>query len=235
MRRLALSIVVLAPLAAAAQTYTYLDHSFKNRGAAHTALLIAPDVAVSEISVGAPVEKRPEWSKRATDNVTRALRRASARSRLRLRDVPALSAEEQHALDQHVALFHVVAGQVHLNSLRGGELWAKRLESGLTDYTVGPGLDFLADRTGADTALVVIARDAESSAGNKAMIALGMLFGGGARVGRTLAIAGLVDLRSGRLLWQSYDVNASTDLREPEQTNALIDGLFKGYPGSGGK
>lgn len=235
MRRLAFCIVLLAPLAAGAQTYTYLDQSLMAGGGAHTTLLITPDVVVSEISFGGLIEKRPEWSRRAADNVTNALRRAGARSKLRFGDLPALSGEERHALDQHVALFNVVALQVHRNSLGGGELWAKRLKSGLTDYTVGPGLAFLADKTGADSALLVIARDGESSAGNKAMIALGMLVGGGVRVGRTLAIAGLIDLRSGRLLWQGYDVNTSTDLREPEQTNALIDGLFKGYPGSGGR
>ncbi|HKI64303.1 MAG TPA: hypothetical protein VKA16_06710, partial [Burkholderiales bacterium] len=37
MRRLALWIVLLVPLAAAAQTYTYLDQSLKNGNPVHTA------------------------------------------------------------------------------------------------------------------------------------------------------------------------------------------------------
>lgn len=235
MRKLALWIILLSPLAAAAQTYTYLDHALEKGAPAHTALLITPDVTVSEISAGGVVEKMPEWSKRATHNVSNALRRVGIGPKLRVSDPPALSAEEQHALDQHVALFHVVASQVHLNSLRGGELWAKRLKSGLTDYTLGPGLSFLADKTGADTALMVIGRDAESSGGRKAAMVLGALFGVAMPAGPTFVVAGLVDLRSGRLLWQSYDVNISTDLREPEETNKLVEGLFKSYPAAGAK
>lgn len=234
MRRLALWIVLLAPLAAAAQTYTYLDHALEKGAPAHTALLVTPDVTVSEISAGGVMEKMPKWSQRASHNVSNALRRVGMGPKLHFADLPALNAEEQHTLEQHVALFDIVATQVHLNSLRGGELWAKRLKSGLTDYTLGPGLAFLADKTGADTALMVIARDAESSGGRKAMVVIGALFGVGMPVGRTFAVAGLVELRSGRLLWQSYDVNVSTDLREPEETNNLVEGLFKSYPAPAG-
>ena len=234
MRRLALWIVLLAPLAAAAQTYTYLDHALKGGAPPHTALLIAPDVAVSEISAGGVVEKIPEWSQRATHNVSNALRRVGMGPKLDFADPPALSEQEQHTLDQHVALFSVVALQVHRNSLGGGELWAKRLKSGLTDYTVGPGLAFLADKTGADTALLVIGRDAESSGGRKAAMVLGALFGVAMPAGSTFVVAGLIDLRSGRLLWQAYDVNISTDLREPDETNKLVEGLFKSYPAAAG-
>ena len=158
MRRLALCLIMLAPLAAAAQVYTYLDQSLRNGARAGTALMIAPDVSVSEISAGGVVEKMPDWSKQARENVSAALQRLGQGPGLRLAALPALSAEEQHALEQHVALYNVVAANVHSNSVSGGELWEKRLKSGLTDYTVGPGLAFLADRTGAGTALVMIAR-----------------------------------------------------------------------------
>ena len=138
MRRSALCIVLLAPLAALAQTYTYLDQSLKNGNPVHTALLIAPDVVMAEISAGGVVQKIPEWSKQAREHITAALRGVDQRTKLKLAELPALSAEEQHALEQHVALYGVVAFNVHRNSLSGGDLWAKRLQSGLTDYTVGP-------------------------------------------------------------------------------------------------
>jgi len=234
MRRLALWIVLLAPLAALAQTYTYLDHSLKNGNPVHTALLIAPDVVMAEISAGGVVQKMPEWSKQAREHITAALRGVDRRTKLKLAELPALSAEEQHALEQHVALYGVVAFNVHRNSLSGGELWAKRLQSGLTDYTVGPGLAFLADKTGADSALLVIARDVESSSERKAMVVLGALFGVGMRVGQTFAVAGLIDLRSGRLLWQSYDSNISSDLRVKDDAGKLVETLFKSYPAAAG-
>jgi hypothetical protein len=235
MRRLALCIVLLAPLAAAAQVYTYLDQSLRNGAPARTALLVAPDVSVSEISAGGVVEKMPEWSKQARSNVTAALRRIGQGPRLHLAQLPQLNAEQQHALDQHVALYNVVAANVHSNSVSGGELWEKRLKSGLTDYTVGPGLAFLADKTGADAALVVIARDAESSGGRKAMLVLGAVFGVGLPMGQSFVVAGLVDLRTGRVLWQSFDRSVSSDLRVANDADKLVQGLFKSYPAAGSK
>ena len=235
MRRLALCIVLLVPLAAAAQVYTYLDQSLRNGARAGTALMIAPDVSVSEISAGGVVEKMPDWSKQARENVSAALQRLGQGPGLRLAALPALSAEEQHALEQHVALYNVVAANVHSNSVSGGELWEKRLKSGLTDYTVGPGLAFLADRTGAGTALVVIARDAESSGGRKAMFVLGAMFGVGIPLGQSFVVAGLVDLRSGRVLWQSFDRSVSSDLRVAADADKLVQGLFKSYPAAGEK
>jgi hypothetical protein len=233
MRRLGLFLVLLAPLAAAAQVYTYLDSSLKNGGAVHTALLIAPDVSVSEISAGGVVEKMPDWSKQAAANIDSALRRIGQGGKLRLSEPPKLSDADQHALQQHVALYNVVAANVHSNSLSGGELWEKRLKSGLTDYTVGPGLAFLAEKTGADTALVVIARDAESSGGRKAMFVLGAMFGVGLPLGQSFVVAGLIDLRSGRVLWQSFDRSVSSNLRVAEDADKLVQELFQSYPAAG--
>jgi hypothetical protein len=235
MRRLLLFAVLCAPLAAAAQVYTYLDQSFESGAPEKSALLIAPDVVVSEISAGGVVEKIPEWTRQASRNVANSLRRVGLGPDLKLAELPPLSDAEQHALDQHVALYNVVAANVHTNSVSGGELWEKRLKSGLTDYTVGPGLAFLADKTGADTALVVIARDAESSGGRKAMFVFGAMFGVGIPMGQSFVVAGLIDLRSGRVLWQSFDRSVSSDLRVADDADKLVQGLFKSYPAAGNK
>jgi hypothetical protein len=54
------------------------------------------------------------------------------------------------------------------------------------------------------------------------------------RVGQTYAVAGLIDLRSGRLLWQSYDSNISSDLRLKDDASKLVETLFKSYPAAAG-
>ena len=46
-------------------------------------------------------------------------------------------------------------------------------------------------------------------------------------------VAGLVDLRSGRLLWQSYDSSISSDLRVANEADTLVQGLFNSYPAAG--
>ena len=99
-----LLVILLFPIAAVAQTYTYLDPSLKNGGAVHTALLIAPDVSVSEISAGGVVEKLPGWSRPAAANIDSALRRIGRGGKPKLADAPQLNARERHAPAQPVAL-----------------------------------------------------------------------------------------------------------------------------------
>ena len=233
MRRIALLALLLAvPLAAAAQTYTYLDQSMRGAAPRRVAVLISPDIVVRELSAGGVAEKMPEWTQQARAHITAALERIGARNNLRFATLPALTGEEQRVLDEHVALYSVVAINVHNNSLSHSEVWEKRLASGLTDYTVGPGLAFVADKSGADAALIVIARDTESSGERKAMMVLGALFGVGIPMGQAFAVAGLVDLRSGRLLWQSFDLSGSADLRVDEDASKMVETLFSSYPGA---
>ena len=231
--RILLIVLLLAPLAAAAQTHVYLDRSLQPSATpAKKVLFIPPDVAVSEISAGGVIEKVPDWSKQAREHVMSALRKFAPGARFEIINVPTLTAAEQETLDQHVALYDLVAGNVKNNGLGGGQVWTKRLASGLTDYTLGPGLAFLAEKTGADTAMFVIVQDFVSSSERKAMFVLGALFGVGLPLGRTFAVAGLVDLKSGKLLWQSYDTSATPDMRVAADADKVVQDLFKSFPGS---
>lgn len=232
-RLLVACALAFVPLAAAAQTRVYLDRSLERGAPVMTVVLFSPDVAVSEISAGGVIEKVPEWSRKAHDYVAASVERLAAGPRFRLIALPPFSPAEQSSLDEHVALYNVVAGNVLVNGTQGGDVWKKRLASGLTDYTVGPGLAFVAQRSGADAALMIVVRDSVSSSGRKAMFVLGALFGVGIPMGRTFAVAGLVDLRTGKLLWQSYDTSVSADLRIEADATKVVDGLFSSYPAAG--
>lgn len=234
LRRLALLVIALVPLVAAAQPHVYLDRSLRGGAPQKTVVLISPDVEVSEISAGGVIERVPAWSEQARTYVVHAVKHLAQGTAFRLASLPELSAGEQASLEQHVALYNVVASNVLANSLHGGEVWEKRLASGLTDYTVGPGLAFISDKTGADAALLVVVRDYESSGGRKALMVFGALLGVGIPMGRTFAVAGLVDLRSGRLLWQSYDTSVTPDLRVEADTEKVVDELFSSYPAAAG-
>jgi hypothetical protein len=235
LRRLALLVITLLPLVAVAAPHVYLDHSLRSGAPLKTVVILSPDVEVSEISAGGVIQKVAAWSENARRYVTDALRHLAAEDKFKVAALPALSADEQASLDQHVALYNVVASNVLTNSLNGGDVWTRRLESGLTDYTVGPGLAFIADKTGADSALLVIVRDYESSGGRKAMMVFGALFGVLVPTGRTFTVAGLVDLRTGTLLWQSYDTSVSPDMRVQADVVQVVDGLFSSYPTGAGR
>lgn len=231
--RILLIVLSLAPLATGAQTHTYLDRSLQPAVAPVKKLLFIPsDVSISEISAGGVIEKVPDWGKQGREHVTAAMRKLTPDVKFQTVNVPTLTAAEQEILDQHAALYLLVAVNVRNNGLGGGSVWTKRLESGLTDYTVGPGLAFLAEKTGADAVMFTIVEDFVSSSGRKAMVVFGALFGVGLPLGRTFAVAGLLDLKTGKLLWQSYDTSGTPDMRVEADAERVVRDLFKSYPGS---
>lgn len=217
---------------AAAHAQTYLDPALRTAKATPAVdkiLVLPPDVQVSEISLGGVIEKVPAWTKLATEYVSAAVARVGPKHGLPAARVPQLQAREQVSLEQHLALFDMVAGNVQM-SLRGGDAWQKRIAAGDVDFSLGPGLAFLAEQTGADAAVIVMVRDFAASPERKAMMIAGALFGVAIPLGRTFAVAALVDLRTGRLLWESCDTSATPDLRVAADANRVIEDLFQSFP-----
>ena len=233
-QRIVLATVLALAGTASAQTHTYLDPAMRGSATApqlRKVLIIPPDVEVAEISAGGVIEKVAVWSKAARGHVTESVNRvAPQRSSAALAAMPEIASADQATLEQHLALFDTLAANVQTMGLRGGEAWAKRIATGDIDYSLGPGLAFLGEKTGADVALIIMVRDFVSSAERKAMMIAGALFGVVVPLGRTFAAAGLIDLKTGRLLWQSFDTSGTPDVRVAADANRVVDDLFKSFP-----
>jgi len=84
----------------------------------------------------------------------------------------------------------------------------------------------------------VIVSDYISSAGRKATMALGILaaaFTGVAIVpngGIAYVSVGVIDLRTGNLLWFATNRSQGNDLREEDEVQSVLTGLFESYPGA---
>lgn len=232
--RVLVVLLLLSAPGALAQSHVYLDRSLQGEVGrpAWKIMVVPPDVAVSEISAGGIIEKVPDWSNQARQHVVSALRGIAPPAGVELVNMPALSAAERETLEQHVALYDLLAGNVQGLGLAGGPAWKERVDSGVVDYTLGPGLEFLARDSRADAALFVIVRDFVSSGERKALFVFGALFGVAIPLGRTFSVAGLVDLKTGKLLWQSFDTGATPDMRIAEDARKVIEGLFQSFPRS---
>jgi hypothetical protein len=200
-------------------------------------LLLPPDIRVHEVSAGGVVEKVDEWTDRANGHATKAAREIGASGSLfDAREGPDLASGDKEVLDQHMALYELVA--ISADFSRSGPFapWRERAQS--FDYTLGPGLKELADRSDVDAALIIIGSDYISSAGRKAQMALGMLAAAlmGVAVipqgGISYVSVGVVDLRSGDLLWFSTNRGPQNDLREESQVQNILQRLFSEYPGA---
>lgn len=194
-------------------------------------LLMPMDVTVSELSAGGLAEEVPDWSKQAEDNLLAELtNNAQQHVKLELISLPQLTENEQHAVEQHQALYDTVGGTAMALTMMPIAAWEHKNRN--FDYTLGSGLSFLADKTGADTALFIVGEDMISSSGRKAAFVVAAAFGVGLQMGHTVVIGGLVDLRSGDILWLNYTVDTdNTTLTDRADVAEVLNELFEKYPG----
>ena len=196
-------------------------------------VLLPLSVKVEEMTAGGLKEEVGDWTQAAKDHIRAALRSGRPMDgSLELVIQDELSDPEARVLEEHLALFNVVAGGAlgHTMLQPVDKAWlpkAKRF-----DYTLGPGLAFLRARTGADRALIIFGEDVVSSAGRKAAFIAGALFGVAVPLGHSFLLAGIVDLQSGDILWMDYTASGgSQTFRDRADIEALLSELFSNYPG----
>lgn len=189
------------------------------RAMPRTVLVVEPQISVFELSAGGVSEKVPERTRRANELFRKILAETFAGGRADVRFVaqPALSEEEQGALDEFVATYDVVAANAQRYTGSDVVGWEDRRAR--FDYSLGYGLAEIRQRTGAEAALITVGADFQSSGGRKAMAVLGMLAGVAIVPGYAVLRTGIVDLASGDILWMhneggfSGNLNDEADLR----------------------
>jgi hypothetical protein len=206
------------------------------KNAVYPVLLMPVDISVKEMSASGLTQEVGSWSKEAKGHVEQAIAdHDGALGRLRPMNLPPLTEEEQQLVEQYTALYDTVAGSALIYSriLGGTPAWKHKVDH--FDYTLGPGLAFLADKTGVERALFITGEDTISTGGRKVMFVLAAALGGVAiQMGNTVLVAGVVDLRTGDLHWiDSAFSNSAATLRNPEDVHSLFNGLFDSFPGTG--
>jgi len=116
-------------------------------------MLLPLDVSVYRVGIGGVAERAEDLEKTARAQIEEELRGAtSTEKKIEFVALPALDAEAQARLDEHVALFEQVASAA-LRHSQGSAAWPQKVAR--FDYGVGDGLRFLKQATGADAALLV--------------------------------------------------------------------------------
>lgn len=200
---------------------------------AGSVIVLPLDIKVKEMTASGLRDEVPAWSEQAIRNFRQHLaqRDSEVLPDLQLRFLPELPAEDMARIEEHLALTdRVMLSAMIFTGPNGGEAWKHKAKH--FDYSLGPGLAFLADRTGADKALILVGEDVHSSEGRKAAFVVAAAFGVGIPMGHSVAIAALVDLRTGDLLWMHHFVSAgSTSFLDDNDVKTVVSDLFKPYPG----
>ena len=199
-------------------------------------VLLPADVNILRLSTNA-VDTVPELSKKASDELTAILTSELPSEGFEVVALPVLSAEESAAVQEHVFMFRTAADgslptplDVDPNS-GDADAWWHKVER--FDLCLGPGLSFLADRTGCSTAVMVAGMAAESTGGRKWVT---FFFNTAAPTSATDLFLGLVDLRTGDILWVGEhadlgDVLSDADaLTERDDLQLIVRGLMERYP-----
>ena len=132
-------------------------------------------------------------------------------------------------LEDYLATYLQVAFAAHAVTLSDDPAWAHKRSH--FDYTLGSGLQFLRDQSGADAALVIVGEDVVSTGGRKAAAFLAAVMGVGIPLGHSLVSVGVVDLTNGDLLWMHHTASVRYDLKDPDAARTMIQEILGGYPG----
>lgn len=194
-------------------------------------LVLPPDLKLYQLGASAvTTHEIPEWSQQAEANALASMRQFLADgTRFAPVELPALDEAELKLLDEHLALADTVAYTAFINKQFGGKPWLHKQGAGF-DYTLGDGLRFLRERSGADLAVFAVGVDSISTGGRAAMGILafalaGAVVGGG----QTFMMIGVVELDTGKILWLNHRSKGS-DLRERDNVHEYLDALLCQYP-----
>ena len=196
-------------------------------------VLLSVEITVKEMPVGGVVEKNSAWSSQASAAVREALLGyVGDGARMELLPLPERTGDEEAAVGEHLALFQVVSSSAHAFTKWAERGWRHKARH--FDYTLGDGLQFLRERTGADLGLIVLGEDYVSTAGLNVLRVLVAAFPGVAiPPGHSGLAAGLVDLETGDLLWLNQSTSHPLkvkDLRQWSDASTMVEDLFRSYP-----
>ncbi len=189
------------------------------------------DIKVVEVTAGGVEESVPDWSKEASESVFKAVSAAlSKQPGMKAITAPQFSGASAANFDEHLALYKLVVATAARIP------WQHKAQR--FDYGIGSGLRAVAEQTGADAAIMVYGRDYASTSGRKARAVVGhipivnIFTGPAPELGHSFIHVGVVDLRTGDLLWMNREYReGSTNLRDPNDAAKMVNAVFDWYPG----
>lgn len=239
MRYLMLIFLSLAflPYAAFAQERTATKQGFQlaaNSG--KKILLIRPKVSVGEQSTGGLFEPNANWTDNARKNIDAALFKKQKALGNTVLISPEAYGDQALISEEYTNLFGAVAGAVvNYQFFAGNRLPTKKRDNkeGVFNWSLGEGVRNIPGAQDADYALFIYNKDAYGSTGRK-LLQLVAAFGPGLSVksGEHLGYAGLVDLKTGELLWLNADGAMGGDVREVDGAEKRVGQLLEEFPGS---
>ncbi len=201
--------------------------AFPKEGAVRV-LVFRPDVHVGEQTTGGLNQPNADWTNEARTLLTQALAKMQAGRSNEMKMMPDLSGADNALMSDYRSLFKAVADAVISHKLFPGNRLPTKKEQ--FDWTLGADAQKLGDIGGGDYGLFLYTYDSYGSTGRKVAQILGILAGFGGSSGVHLGYAGLVDLKTGDLVWINADIEMGGDVRTKEGAEKRIGQLLEEFP-----
>lgn len=194
-------------------------------------VLMRPSIRVGSQSTGGISEPNADWTAQAVTNITAALRDAQKNlGNIVIEYEEGVSGEGAIA-SQYTNLLGAVSNSVIEYQFFAGNRLPTKKRAKQFEWGIGPGLAKLQSLQNADYALFIKTRDDYGSTGRKMLQFVSMFAGVGVKSGVHEGHAGLVDLRTGELVWLNADLQMGGDVRTPEGAARRVSQLLEGFPG----
>lgn len=198
-------------------------------------LLFRPAVSVGAQSTGGMFEPNADWTDKARVNIEAALAKRQAGLGNTVIAAPESYGDKAQLVEEYTNLFGAVSrAVVSYQFFVGNRLPTKKRDNkaGVFDWSLGEGVRNLPGAADADYALFIYNKDAYGSTGRKALQLVAALASVSVKSGEHLGYAGLVDLKTGDLLWLNADAQMGGDVREVDGAEKRVAQLLEEFPGS---
>lgn len=193
-------------------------------------VLMRPSIKVGAQSTGGMFEPNADWTDQARTNLSRAIGEIQNKLGDRLVAYVGPVGEDAERVAEYGALFTTLARSViEFQFFPGNRLPTKKRKDSF-EWSMGPEVSGLPGLDGADYALFITTEDHFGSAGRKALQIVAAMAGVGVPSGVHLGYAGLVDLRTGDLVWLNADPQMGGDPRTGEGARKRVIQLFEHFP-----
>lgn len=222
----------LVPMAAHAQgvekTATRAGFAFADDAPVRI-VVFRPNVSVGEQTTGGVVIPNADWTAAARDNLTKALDAHVGKMNFTMTMVPDQEGDVGATIVDYRSLFEAVAGAAMNHHMLVGSRLPTRREN--FDWSLGKDIARLGGAYNADYALFMTTYDGYGSSGRKALQVVALLLTQSyVQSGIHIGYAGLVDLKTGDLIWLNADGQMGGDVRDVEQANKRIAQLLEDFP-----
>lgn len=220
-RLLLLALLFLSPAAFASPAQVA---TFKALPPGSKVVLMPIDVELFSISAGGVLEPQAEWTSQALGNLKTAFQNRENKNAVAFSELP----DDPDEAIENLNRLHGAVGQA-INLHHFGPLNLPTKEKRL-EWTLGPDVAIIRQKTGADYALFTFMRDSYASSERVATMVVAAMFGVGLPGGIQVGYVSLVDLSTGDILWFNQLVRGTGDLRNTSAAKESLDALLDRFP-----